>query len=235
MRMTVETIPMPLAAAVSPPPLFEGDCLSSDEFLRRWEEMPDLKRAELIEGIVYMSSPVSNHHDGCHVVLTSWLANYAAATPGCFPGLEGTWRMGPSNVPQPDLMLQILPEYGGQSTVEGLYHAGAPELIVEVAVSSYSRDFGVKKRLYERMGVREYLIALPRQRKLVCHRLTPTGFETFEPGTDGIFRSGMFPGLWLDMDALWKLDLARMNAGLQQGLATPEHAAFAAQVASGKR
>jgi Uma2 family endonuclease len=225
---------MPLAAPVSPPPLFEGDCLSSDEFLRRWEEMPDLRHAELIEGIVYMSSPVSNHHDGCHVVLTSWLGNYAAGTPGCFPSLEGTWRMGRSNVPQPDLGLMILPEYGGQSTVEGPYYAGAPELIVEVAVSSYSRDFGVKKRLYERKGVREYLIALPRQRKLVCHRLTPAGFQTFEPGADGIFRSGMFPGLWLDMDALWKLDLARMNTMLQQGLATPEHAAFAAQVASRK-
>jgi len=235
MRMTAETIPMPLAAPVSTPPLFEGDCLSSDEFLRRWEEMPDLRHAELIEGIVYMSSPVSRHQDGCHVGLTAWLGNYAAATPGCFPALEGTWRMGPSNVPQPDLMLQILPECGGQSTVEGPYYAGAPELIVEVAVSSYSRDFGVKKRLYERMGVREYLIALPRRRKLVCHRLTAAGFESFEPGTMGSSAPGMFPGLWLDLDALWNLDLARMNTGLQQGLATPEHAAFAAQVASGKR
>jgi Uma2 family endonuclease len=235
MRMTAETIPMPLAAPVSTPPLFEGDCLSSDEFLRRWDEMPDLRHAELIEGIVYMSSPVSRPHGRCHIVLATWLGNYAAATPGCFPGLEGTWRMGPSNVPQPDLMLHILPEHGGQSTVEGPYYAGAPELIVEVAVSSYSRDFGVKKRLYERMGVREYLIALPRQKKLVCHRLTPAGFQIFEPIVDGIFRSGMFPGLWLDMDALWKLDLARMNTVLQQGLATPEHAAFAAQVASGKR
>jgi Uma2 family endonuclease len=226
---------MPLAAPVSPPPLFEGDCLSSDEFLRRWEEMPDLRRAELIEGIVYMSSPVSNHHDGCHILLATWLGVYAAATRGCYPSLEGTWRMGGSNVPQPDLALKILPEYGGQSTLEGPYQAGAPELIVEVAVSSYSRDFGVKKRLYERVGVREYLIAVPRQRKLDCHRLTHAGFQTFEPGTDGIFRSGMFPGLWLDMDALWSLDLARMNTVLQQGLATQEHAAFAAQVASGKR
>jgi Uma2 family endonuclease len=234
--VTAETkIPMPLAAPVSTPPLFEGDCLSSDEFLRRWEEMPDLRHAELIEGIVYMSSPVSRPHHRCHALLATWLGIYGVATPGCYPSLEGTWRMGRSNVPQPDLGLMILPEYGGQSTVEGPYYAGAPELIVEVAVSSYSRDFGVKKRLYERKGVREYLIALPRQRKLVCHELTPSGFQTFEPGTDGIFRSLMFPGLWLDMDALWSLDLARMNTMLQQGLATPEHAAFAAQVASGKR
>ena len=182
-----------------------------------------------------MSSPVSNHHDGCHIVLATWLGNYAAATPGCYPSLEGTWRMGGSNVPQPDVALKILPEYGGQSTLEGPYQAGAPELVAEVAVSRSSRDFGVKKRLYERKGVREYLIAVPRQRTLVCHRLTPAGYQTFEPGTDGIIRSVMFPGLWLDMDALWSHDLARTNTALQVGLATPEHAAFAAQVASGKR
>src|SRR5947209_8607867 len=106
---------MPLAAPVSTPPLLEGDSLASDEFLRRWQEMPDLKRAELIDGIVYMPSPVSRSHDACHIFLASWLANYAAATPGCFPSLEGTWLMGDSQVPQPDVALQILPEFGGQS------------------------------------------------------------------------------------------------------------------------
>ena len=223
---------MSLAAPVSPPPLLESDCLTSDEFLRRWEAMPDLKRAELIDGIVYMPSPVSRHHDGCHVALATWLGNYAAATPGCFPSLEGTWRMGASDVPQPDNALKILPEYGGQSRVEGPYHAGAPELIVEVAVSSYSRDFGAKKRLYERMGVREYVIAVPRAREVTWFELMPTGYQTLEPGSDGIFRSRCFPGLWLDTAALWDLDLARANAVLQQGLATPEHAEFAAQLAA---
>ena len=122
---------MPVAALVSTPPLFEGDCLSSDEFLRRWEEMPDLKRAELIEGIVYMSSPVSNHHDGCHMVLATWLGNYAAATPGCYPSLEGTWRMGGSNVPQPDVACsKFFPSTGDNRLWKGLISAGAPELVV---------------------------------------------------------------------------------------------------------
>jgi len=223
---------MSLAAPVSPPPLLEGDCLTSDEFLRRWETMPDLKRAELIDGIVYMPSPVSTHHDGCHVVVASWLANYAIATPGVFPSLEGTWRMGERNTPQPDNALKILPEYGGQSRIEGPYQAGAPELIAEVAVSSYSRDFGAKKRLYERMGVREYLIALPRDAELVWFELSSAGFAPIPPGADGILRSAFFPGLWLDPEALWNLDLARINAVLQQGLATPEHAEFAARLAA---
>jgi hypothetical protein len=226
---------MSLAAPVSPAPLLEGDCLSSEEFLRLWEAMPDVKHAELIEGIVYMPSPVGLNHGRFESCLNVWLGFYALATPGCIPSLEATWLMAGRNVPQPDMTLTILPEYGGQSGVAGPYHSGAPELIAEVAVSSYSRDMGVKKRLYERMGVREYIIALPGVRKLIWFELTSAGFQPLEPGIDGIFRSVCFPGLWLDTEALWSLDLARINGILQQGLATPEHAEFTSRLAAGKR
>ncbi len=226
---------MPLTAPVSPPPLLEGDSLTSDEFMSRWEEIPDLKRAELIEGIVYMSSPVSLGHGRFEYVLTAWLSSYTAGTPGCMGSLEATWLMTEHNVPQPDITLTIVPEQGGQSRVKGPYHSGAPELIVEVAVSSHSRDFGAKKRLYERMGVREYLIALPAERQLVWWALTPAGFQPLEPGPDGIVRSVCFPGLWLAPAAVWDLDLPRINSVVQQGLATPEHAEFAAQLAARKR
>jgi Uma2 family endonuclease len=208
--------------------------MSSEEFLRCWEEMPDLKRAELIDGIVYMPSPVSRDHDTSHTFLTVWLGDYAKATPGCYPSLEATWVMSERQVPQPDIALRILPEYGGQSGIAGNYYGGAPELIVEVAISSYSRDFGVKKRLYERMGVREYLIAVPREEKLVGLSAGPSGFQPLDQDDNGIFRSACFPGLWLDTKALWTLDLQGMNAVLQQGLATPEHAAFVAHLASQK-
>src|SRR5438309_1135144 len=110
---------MPLAASVSIPPLLEGDSLTSDEFLRRWEEIPDLKRAELIDGIVYMPSPVSRGHQELECFLAGWLNFYALSTPGCRPAMEGTWLMGDRQAPQPDVTLRILPEYGGQSGVEG--------------------------------------------------------------------------------------------------------------------
>lgn len=226
---------MPLASPVLPPPLLEGDSLTSDEFMYRWEAMPDVRHAELIDGIVYMPSPVTRNHDRCHTLLTGWLFMYATGTPGCLPSLEGTWRMGESNVPQPDIALTILPEYGGQSGIEGGYHSGAPELIVEVAVSSYSRDFGAKKRLYERMGVREYLIAVPQEQRLVGLTLTPGGYRPLETDADGIFRSACFPGLWLDTVALWDTDLPRIDSAVQRGLATPEHAEFAARLAAQKR
>ncbi len=223
---------MSLAAPVAPPPLFEGDSLTRDEFLTRWDAMPDLRHAELLEGIVYMASPVSRDHGKYHSMLHLWLGCYSLGTPGSETSLDATWLMGASSVPQPDITLTIPPEIGGQSGVEGSNHSGAPELVVEVAFSSYSRDFGIKKRLYERMGVREYLIALPVARRLIWHILTPTGYRALEPDSDGLYKSLCFPGLWLDATALWNLDLAGINAAVQRGLTTPEHAAFAAQLAA---
>jgi Uma2 family endonuclease len=225
---------MSLAAPVSPPPLRDGDRLASDEFMRRWEAMPDLKHAELIDGIVYMPSPVSNKHSDFHAPLAMWLGVYAAYTPGCRSGIEGTWIMGGRDVPSPDLALRILPEYGGQSRVEGEYSAGAPELVIEVAVSSRARDLGVKLRLYERTGVREYLVAVVSQAKLIWHERTAGGFQALEPDADGILRSRCFPGLWLDAAALWRHDQVRVLAVLQQGLTSPEHAAFVARLAGQK-
>jgi Uma2 family endonuclease len=226
---------MPLVAPVLPPPLLEGDSLTSDEFMYRWEAMPDVKHAELIDGIVYMPSPVGFDHGKFESLLNILLGFYATGTPGCFPSLEATWLMTGRDVPQPDMTLRILPEYGGQSAVEGAYHSGAPELIVEVAVSSYSRDFGAKKRLYERVGVREYIIAVPRKQKLVGVALTASGYQPLEADADGIFRSAYFPGLWLDTVALWDTDLPRIHSAVQRGLATPEHAEFAARLAARKR
>jgi hypothetical protein len=182
-----------------------------------------------------MPSPVSVGHQDFEIFLAGWVDFYASWTPGCSPGMEGTWLMGEGQVPQPDVTMRIPPEYGGQSRVEGLYTSGAPELIIEVSFSSRSRDFGAKKRLYERIGVREYLIAVPRNRQLVAFTLTPDGFQPLEPDAHGVFRSLTFPGLWLDTKALWDLDRPRRNAVLQQGLATPEHAAFAAHLAAQKR
>lgn len=211
---------MSSAAPLSPPPLHDGDRLTSDEFIHRWEAMPDLKHAELIDGIVHMPSPVSFGHSDYHWPLAGWLTQYVAGTPGCWGGQEATWIMGKRDVPQPDLALLIRPEFGGQSRVEGEYAAGAPELIVEIAVSSRARDLGVKKRLYERMGVREYLIAIAKEEKFIWNELTASGYRPIEPDADAIIRSRFFPGLWLDTAALVRHDLAGLLAVVQQGIAS---------------
>ena len=99
---------MPLANPVSTPPLLEGDSLTSDEFMRRWEEIPDLKHAELIDGIVYMPSPVGRGHQIFEPFLSGWL-DRSQLTPGCCPGAEGTWLMGERQVPQPDICSSYSP------------------------------------------------------------------------------------------------------------------------------
>ena len=222
---------MSMAAHTLLPLLRDGDRLSSGEFMRRWEAMPDLKHAELIDGIVYMASPLSSPHSRFHFIFTHWLGIYEDHTEGCEVGMEGTWLMGERDVPQPDTTLRILPGKGGQSSDEGDYTAGAPELIVEIATSSRARDLGVKLRMYERMGVQEYLVAVTSQSKLIWNVLTPGGYRSYGPDADGVIRSRCFPGLWLDTIALWSLDKARLHAVLRQGLATPEHAAFVARLA----
>lgn len=213
-------------------PLLEGDLLDGEEFVRRWETMPDVRRAELIDGTVYMPSPVSMDHGDCQTLLTVWLGTYATSTPGCFPNSEVTWIMGANQVPQPDNALLILPEYGGQTGIRGPYRSGAPELIVEVAVSSYTRDFGVKKRLYERSGVREYWIVNARSEQVFAFTLSGQGYAPLPANEDGTLRSRVFPGLWLDCEALWRRDLQRLNSTLQTGLGSAEHSAFVLELAA---
>src|SRR5580704_14758970 len=89
------------------PPLENGDSLGAVEFMRRYEAMPDVKKAELIEGIVYMASPVSAAHAVSDTIMQTWLGTYAVRTPGTQAAADATVRLGPKNVPQPDALLWI--------------------------------------------------------------------------------------------------------------------------------
>ena len=210
---------------VVPKPLIAGQRLKRDEFLRRWEAMPEVKHAELIGGLVYLPSPVSLDHSSHHSLVTGWLGYYAARTPGCDAGSSGTWLML-EDAPQPDADLRILPECGGQSWVEGLYAAGAPELAAEVSLSSASYDLGPKMELYRVAGVREFVAVLSGERSVVWYRLVDGKYVTLQPGAGGLLRSVVFPGLWLDPDALLTLNGARIFDVLDLGLRSPEHQDF---------
>ena len=220
-----------MTAPVLPPPLHDGDRLSRDEFMRRWEAMPHLNYAELINGVVYMASRVSNTHGSFQSLVNAWPSFYAMKTPGCDVRLNATWLMAEDGVPQPDSDLRILPQHGGQSRDEGDYPAGAPELVVEVSHTTTARDAGIKKRLYERNGVREYLIARTDKQTATWFRLVEGQFKEIQPETDGWFRSPVFPGLWLDVVALWRRDLVGLSKAVEQGVSTPEHAEFVSRLA----
>jgi Uma2 family endonuclease len=214
------------------PPLENGDHLTREEFERRYQAMPGLKKAELIEGVVYMPSPVRyRKHSRPHNHLSTWLGTYEASTPGVEAGDSGSVRLDMDNEPQPDAFLIIAPESGGQARISEDDHIeGAPEFVGEVASSSVSYDLGVKLKVYRRKGVREYLVWRVLDRQIDWLVLREGCFDPLVAGADGILRSTVFPGLWLDPAALLKGDLATVLAVLQRGMQGPEHADFVARL-----
>jgi Putative restriction endonuclease len=210
-----------------------GQRMTREQFLGRWEAMPEIKFAELIDGVVYMPSPQTSDHGVTESEVDAWLAVYRAYTPGCQSGSQSTWLMLQS-APQPDSYLWILPGCGGQSGIQGKYHIGAPELAAETCLSSASYDLGVKKTLYQKAGVREYVAFLVEEEEIRWHRLVKGRYQRCQADAMGIFRSAVFPGLWLDVPALWKHDLARVLRTLHRGLRSAEHKAFVRTLAARK-
>ncbi len=179
-----------------------------------------------------MPSPVRARVHGIpHVLLGTWLGNYWAATPGVMPASDSTVRLDVSNEPQPDLVLFILPEHGGQVRLSADdYIEFAPELIVEVSASSTDRDLSVKFSAYCRNEIREYLVFRTEDRQVDWFGWKDGKYEAQTPSEQGWLRSEVFPGLWLDPTALMRNDPTALFAVLQQGLASPEHAAFVAKL-----
>lgn len=223
---------MPTRPTERVPELVAGDRLTRDEFERRFLAMPRLKKAELIEGVVYVPSPVRQQaHSAPHARLITWLGVYLSATPGLDLGDNGTVRLDLDNEPQPDAFLRLLPGAGGQSTSSADdYVEGAPELVAEVTASTASYDLHDKKQAYRRNGVREYLVWRTQDEALDWFVLRGGRYEPLAPSPDGTLRSEVFPGLWLDPQALLRGDLAGVLARVNEGLASPEHAAFVAEL-----
>jgi hypothetical protein len=213
------------------PPLQNGDRLTRAEFERRYAAMPHVKKAELIEGVVYMPMAVSEDHSGPHFDLILWLGFYRMATPGIGGRDNGTVRLDLENEPQPDAFLLILPEYGGQARITpDRYIEGAPELAAEVAASSVSYDLHVKRNAYRRNGVCEYVVWRVEDQAIDWFVLHRSRYTRSRPTRSGIYQSKILPGLWLDPEALIRGDMIAVWQVVQQGLASPEHAAFVARL-----
>jgi Uma2 family endonuclease len=213
------------------PPLENGDQLDQQTFHARYEAMPEDCRAELIGGIVYMPSPQKVPHSKAQQLVVRWLDEYAEATPGTEALLNNTQILGPDSEPEPDACLFIAPEYGGQVYLdEDDYLHGAPELIVEVSSSTESIDLHRKKHDYQKAGVREYVVLALRMQQVFWFVRQRGKYKEVPLPADGLFRSRVFPGLWLDAEALLRNQRQRLLAALKQGLEAPEHAAFVAKL-----
>ena len=215
------------------PSLEPGDHLDQPSFHARYREMPEDVKAELIGGVVFMSAALRRQHGRSSGLLVRWLGAYEDDTPGVEVYDNATTIIGDDSEPQPDACLIVQPECGGQMRVtDEDYLQGAPELVGEVAPSTEAYDLHSKKRDYERAGVREYVVIALRQQTVFWFVNRGGKFEQQLPDADGVIRSQLFPGLWLDPTALVGLNGRRLLEVLRQGLATSEHAAFAAQLAA---
>jgi Uma2 family endonuclease len=234
---TLRTDRPPVRPQPAPEPplrLDSGDRMDSDTFMAIYERMPEGFRAQLVRGVVLVASPMTEDHGRPNSHVSLWLGYYEARTPGVLSHAATTTRLGPRSHPEPDASLMILPECGGQARVENHYIVGAPELVVEVAYSSWAVDLHDKRQAYEEAGVREYVVVDLQDRRVHGFALRERRFEEVAAGEDGLHRSEVFPGLWLDAHALVQGDAARLLAALERGTASPEHAAFAARLAEAR-
>lgn len=212
------------------PPLENGDHLDQKTFHARYEAMPPHVRAELIGGIVYMSSPQRVEHGTTDSLVTHWVGTYVEATPGTECLANTASILADDSEPQPDSCLIILPEYGGQTRIDKGYLSGAPEWIGEISWSSESIDLNAKMSDYEKAGVREYMVVALRLEQVLWFVRRRGKFKPLSPSADGLLRSTVFPGLWLDPAALLKRDRRGLLGALRQGLASPEHGRFVARL-----
>jgi Uma2 family endonuclease len=212
------------------PPLEDGQRLDQPTFHERYAAMPERTRAELIGGVVFMPSPLRDAHGETDRLVGGWLFLYQSFTPGLRSPSNATTILGADIEVQPDAQLRISEELGGQARVVDDYVNGPPELVVEIARSSRSNDLGPKKDEYEKAGVLEYLFVGIEPNQIRLFVLRDGVYQEMVAGEDGIYRSEVFPGLWLDPKALFKEDRPGLIAALYRGLATDDHAQFVADL-----
>jgi hypothetical protein len=222
------------SAVRSLPPLVDGERLDQPTFHERYEAMPPGTWAELLDGVVSMSSPAGLLHAKAQVPPIVWLSYYEEHTPGVEALDNASIIVDPRSEPQPDAQLRILPEAGGRTRNVGRFVGGVPELILEVSHTTRSRDLGPKLREYERVGVLGYVVLSVQPDEVIWHRLVEGRLVAVPADPDGLHRSSTFPGLWLDPAALIARDTGRLRHVVDLGLATPDHAAFVARLAAAR-
>ncbi len=218
-----------------PQRLAEGQRLDQPTFHALYEATPPGLRAELIDGVVFMPSPVGVAHGEALVPMIVWLSYYAEMTVGVRAMDNATTVLGWKSELQPDGLLRILPEYGGRTWNEGGFVHGAPEFVAEVSKATRYVDLGPKRDDYERAGVLEYLVHAIGPDEIFWYGREQGALVQRTIGDDGLYRSAVFPGLWLDPVALLNGDTRRLRAVIDLGCATPEHAAFVARLADARQ
>ncbi|HEY9789822.1 MAG TPA: Uma2 family endonuclease [Candidatus Obscuribacterales bacterium] len=215
--------------------LHNGDCMNQREFHGLYEKMPEGFRAELIQGICYVSEPVSQPHSDHDFDLIGLASVYETYTQGIRGGTNATVILGEEDEVQPDVILRISPEFNGQSgnAYEGKYISGAPELVGEIAYSSRAIDLHAKKRRYQLAGVIEYIVVCLKPLELRWFDLKLS--KLLKPGKNGVIRSSVLPGFWIHEQALLTRDKTLSLEVLHKGLESREHQKFLKKLAAARK
>jgi Uma2 family endonuclease len=207
--------------------------MGQPEFHRRYRECAEHEKWELIGGIAYMASPLGLTHSDYDEELGFALGLYRRSTPGVQVLRNASTVLSEESEPQPDLGLRIRPEFGGRSQTVDDYVQGPPELLVEIAQSTRALDMHQKRTDYEQAGVSEYLVICAEEAELYWFDFQMK--RRLRPDRGGVYRSKIFPGLWLNGPALLQLDSGVVTATIQQGLASPAHATFVRRLERARR
>jgi Uma2 family endonuclease len=217
--------------AVAEPLLFEGQRLDQTTFHALYERMPEDFKAELIDGVVYLTMNVKVGHARADASMSGLLYVYSVETPGTVVQANGTAKLGPRSEVQPDTALLIDPAFGGRTSQDARHFTvEAPELVVEIADSTLRRDLDAKKKVYEQAGALEYVVFDVSHRKFHWFVLRDGQFEPLALDADGSYHSVAFPGLWIDEAAFASNDGPPAMAALRRGLASAEHGRFVEQL-----
>jgi Uma2 family endonuclease len=196
--------------------LESGDHLTREEFHRRYSLRPDIRKAELVGGVVYVASPTrTSVHGDPHGLVVMWLRAYAGTTPGVQFSLEGTVFLDIDAEVQPDALLFWVPPKGTRARLtDAGYVQGTPDLVVEIAASSTSYDLHNKKEAYRRAGVPEYIVWRVLDERIDWFRLRDGEYVLIQPDSNGIIESAVFPDLRLDVPAMLAGNVAAILAAL---------------------
>lgn len=210
--------------------LYNGDKMTQPRFHRLYERMPHEYKAELIGGMVFEPSPLGYLHGTEHAHLGGLLLTYAAYTPGTRVADNATVILGEEDEVQPDLLLRI--ERNGTSQISKKnFIEGPPELVVEIAHSTHAIDLHLKKDRYSAAGVTEYIVLSLSPNRIFWFDLA-SGKELKSDG-DCIYRSTIFPGLWIHGEALLRSNSVLTLETIGLGLQSQEHTDFVAALERG--
>ncbi|MEM9587177.1 MAG: Uma2 family endonuclease [Planctomycetota bacterium] len=213
-----------------------GDRMNATEFRRRDSVTSDRYKTELIEGVVHMAAAVRVEHGRCQGLIAGLLNEYCSETPGTDTAADATARLDEANEPQPDVSAFIVAECGGRTRIDDDgYLVGGPELLVEVSHATDAVDRGIKRRVYELHGVAEYAVWRIGLGLIEWYRLRDDQLVLTPPDDDGVYRSNVLPGFWLNVAAAVAINRVAVLETLRQGLASPQHATFVDHLARYQR